>query len=116
MELEIKKLAAFDCDLRNWKPDAPGAWLDVTVGVGVAGEDGLNWFNVTVASEEAAALRGEVGSRKGLLVCREVTGGESVREALQHVVRSCTAPSWKESVQLLCRFFDWEYEDYQDAG
>ncbi len=116
MELEIKKLAAFDCDLEDWQPAAVDAWLDVTLGVGVRGQDGINWFNVVVASVEAAKARGETRSRKGVLVSSGIDGGPSVREVLDEVVRSCAATSWEQSVKLLCRHFDWEYEDYREES
>ncbi|MBX2798054.1 MAG: immunity 8 family protein [Myxococcales bacterium] len=114
MGLEIKKLAAFDCDLEGWQPEsASDAWLDVTMGIGVVGEDGLNWFNVTVASTVAAAARGESESRKGLLVSPRVADGDSIRELLHEVVQQCVGLNWDASVNHLCQRFDWEYENYQ---
>ena len=113
MELEIKRLAAFDFRLDDWAPsDAAEAWLGVTLGVGVSGEEGLNWFNVTVASPAAAATRNESGSRKGLVVSELAQSGSGIRQVLVELVGRCTAHDWDSSVALLRQHLEWEYENY----
>lgn len=113
MRLEIKKLAAFEVELDDWAPPSRSdAWIDLTLGVGVAEEPGLNWFNVSVATPEAAASRRESGSRMGLLVSEDANSGSGVRKTLETAVARCCRPTWEASVEQLRQVFEWEYENY----
>lgn len=38
---------------------------------------------------------------------------ELIKKTVEEIVKNAERSSWDDSVQVLCRYFAWEFEDYQ---
>ena len=106
-----------DVDLRDWKPADPECfYLDLMVGVGPAGEDALEWFDVYVCTprwllEQEQRGKGYLWPQGRLLMWRY--DYELMTAAIRQMVSRFDAPDWESLAVSLSRYMHWEFTDYQ---
>lgn len=79
-----------------------------TVGIGIAGQDGAENFDICIATHAAASRTSSRGGFRGLLV--DYFEPEEIRRKLNEFVSFITAPTWQQIVDQLRQVMHWEYE------
>jgi hypothetical protein len=122
VKLELRSIVSGDIRrLRTWVPASPAeVYVQVTIGIGEAGMEGVHFFKLMVATPEglnevAHAFPNHDLPDRNLLVFRSYSW-EALVQRLERIVNRCCRPTWDESVHCLERFFEWEYEDHQVEG
>ncbi|MES2407734.1 MAG: immunity 8 family protein [Pseudomonadota bacterium] len=117
MNRPILKEINFDAeDLNTYIPQIPHnfcVWL--TLAIGPEGKEGSDLFQVGVCTvtwlAHQLSIQGTYVLRHMLLV--ESFDLELIKKTLHEIIANAERPNWEESVPVLCRYFAWEFEDYQ---
>jgi len=122
MSLTVRSLHSPDVDdLARWVPDDPqDVLLLVELEIGQGPGSGADLFQIVVATPRGLDRYRRVRPNpivfdRGLLVMSAYSCGR-FREWLARTVARCDAGNWAESVQLLRRFFSWQYDDYRGGA
>jgi hypothetical protein len=102
-------------DMSTYSPQIPDnfcVWL--TLAIGYEGVEGSHLFQVGICT--ASWLSHQL-SIKGTYVLRHIILVETfdfalVKKTVSEIIQNADRPSWEESVQILGRYFAWEFEDY----
>jgi hypothetical protein len=103
-------------DLSTYTPEIPHnfcVWLTLSIGPeGVEGSDlfqvgvcTTTWLAHQLSSQSAYVLRH--------MILVESFDFELIKKTVHEIIKNAERSSWEESVQVLCRYFAWEFEDYQ---
>ncbi len=118
MSLTVRSLHSPDVEnLAKWVPDDPqDVLLLVEVEIGQGPAEGADLFQVVVATPRGLdryrrTRPNPIVFDHGLLVMSAYSC-ERFRDWLTRTIARCDAGEWAGSVQLLRRFFLWEYDDY----
>jgi hypothetical protein len=103
-------------DLSVFVPEIPHnfcIWLTLSIGPDDA--EGSHFFQVGICTTMWLAHQLSI---KKILTLRHMMIVENfnialITKTIGEIVDSSVRSSWDESVQVLCRYFSWEYEDYQ---
>lgn len=99
-----------------FKPDLPhnfSKWIDIDVGY--EDEKISATFSVQVCSFTWLAHHYSIeGPRWGrhLLVVGQYDA-EEIKLAIETQINACSRETWEESIEMLSRYFAWEFEDYR---
>lgn len=103
-------------DLNTYTPQIPDnfcMWL--TLAIGPEGIEGSHLFQVGVCTVRWLAhqlsIKGAYALRHMILV--ESFDFELIKKTIQEIIENAERSNWEESVPILCRYFAWEFEDYQ---
>jgi hypothetical protein len=115
---EVKAIECFDIpDIQTWKPKSPeDIYLAVDVSIGTKDETGSDYFQFLVLSPRSLnKYKDQISERSAnrALLLTEFDW-DTVIKYIHGKVAQCSGESWEESATSLCRFFSWEYEDYQE--
>ena len=118
MKLEIKEISSSEIELSSWTAEASvDVFFTADIEIGEAGDERRDLFYVTVATPEALRARASDGaqviSERALIVVSEYTL-KGLIEAISTIVSRCERSTWSDSVTALQRYFQYEYEDYQE--
>ncbi|WP_375773343.1 immunity 8 family protein [Archangium gephyra] len=114
VELEIRSWSSPDVDFKAWRPDdRSDVFFLLEMEIGVAGEAGMDVFQVVVSTPEGLRARSSkpVVRERATLILADYSW-DLLRRTCVEIVARCAAASWEESVLRLQRYFMWEYEDY----
>ncbi|MEJ7139168.1 Imm8 family immunity protein [Amphibiibacter pelophylacis] len=105
----------YDVDFENFVPELPhNFYRSINVEVGHKSLATKSTFSVTVCSFTWLAHHysneGPQWGRHLLLVGQY--NAEEIRKAITERVLQCSRPTWEKSLEMLCRYFIWEFEDY----
>lgn len=103
-------------DLHTYTPQMPNnfcVWL--TLAIGPEGDDGSDLFQVGICTVSWLAHQLSI---KGAYVLRHMVLVESfdfelIKKTVHEIIENAERLNWEQSVPILCRYFAWEYEDYQ---
>jgi hypothetical protein len=119
MALTVRSLHSPEVDdLARWVPDDPQDVLFlVQLEIGQEANGSADLFQIVVATPRGLeryrrARTNPIIFDRGLLVM-SVYSRDRFRDWLTRTLARCDAGCWAESVQLLRRFFLWEYDDYR---
>ena len=103
-------------DLSTYAPDIPDnfcVWL--TLSIGPEGVDGSHLFQVGICTVSWLAHQLLIKRASVLrhMILVESFDFELIRKAVSEIIANAERPSWEDSVSILCRYFAWEFEDYQ---
>ena len=103
-------------DLNIYTPPIPDnfcMWL--TLAIGPEGVEGSHLFQVGVCTVRWLAhqlsIKGAYALRHMILV--ESFDFELIKKTIHEIIENAERSNWEESVPILCRYFAWEFEDYQ---
>jgi hypothetical protein len=118
MHLEIKSIASSDIrDLETWVPQQPeDIFFAVSIVIGSVHKNSGDEFQLTVATPEAIRARNHLGRMffpRHWLIIREYQW-EDILARIQRIIAENSCDTWLESAGRLSRYFDWEFEDYQE--
>lgn len=105
-------------NIRTWQPDDPEKIAEtVTVEIGERSKDSADQFTIRVATPAGLAM---LEARDGIVAMRPVLvmaryDFQDLWRWLETTVVHCERDSWTHSVEMLQRYFQWEYEDYKEA-
>lgn len=103
-------------DLNTYTPQMPHnfcVWL--TLAIGPEDEESSDLFQVAICSVTWLAHQLSINSAYVLrhMILVESFDFELIKNTVGEIIENAERPSWEESVQILCRYFAWEFEDYQ---
>lgn len=103
-------------NLNTYVPEIPDnfcVWL--TLAIGPEGVEGSHLFQVGVCTVTWLAHRLSIKSAYILkhMILVESFDYELIKATVREVIENSERSSWEESVAVLCRYFSWEFEDYQ---
>ena len=105
-------------NIRTWEPDDPDTIAEiVTVEIGERSKDLADQFMVKVATPPGLAtleLRDGIIATRPLLVMKRYDF-DGLWRWLERTVADCEQDSWTHSVEMLQRYFRWEYEGYKEV-
>jgi hypothetical protein len=100
-------------NIRTWEPDDPSAFAElVQLDVGPKQAKGADSFSLRVATPaglEALETKDGIVATRPLLVMRRYDYDD-----LWRWLETCEAGTWPECVEKLQRYFNWEFEGYQE--
>ena len=120
MELEVKDWYTSDVDdWENWNPKKiDDIYFPLDVYIGEKGSKGADIFSILVATPESLRkydieIHGNdiVFMRHYLLISKY--NWKEIEGSIEKLIQDCQRDTWDESVEKLCRYFHWEYEDYK---
>jgi ribosome biogenesis protein Tsr3 len=114
IKLKIQDFYSPDVEVHSCEPEAPEAVrFLLELEIGEAGNERKDLFQVVVATPEGlrAGAKDSVIADRATIVVSEYSWIQ-LRRAVEQIVERCEAPTWKEAVLRLQRYFRWEYEDY----
>ncbi len=117
MKPEIKWIELNGNELRDFSPEiSENFWCLVTFGIGPDDEDGSHIFDLSIGTPRAFDHRGQhegpIWGRHHMIVNR--FDAAEIRAAIEKKVAECARPTFEETALVLSRFFQWEFEDYQE--
>jgi len=119
MALTVRSLHSPDVeDLARWVPDDPQDVLFlIQVEIGQEAQGAADLFQVVVATPRGLeryrrARPNPIVFDRGLVVMSAYSR-DCLRGWLARTLARCDGGCWAESVQLLRRFFLWEYDDHK---
>jgi Immunity protein 8 len=103
-------------DLNAYVPEIPNnfcSWL--TLSIGPEGVEGSNLFQVGVCTVTWLAHQLSIKNACTLrhMIVVESFDFELIKKTINEIIEKAERSSWEESVSILCRYFAWEFEDYQ---
>lgn len=115
---EVKTLTSIDADdLETWRPDGPSFSVTIDLEIGATDGDASDRFQLYVSSPawlEASLGPEDVEDGRHLLIVKTFDY-RRIRGWIEQVVARSSGEDWDEVAGRLCRYFAWEFEDYQDA-
>lgn len=103
-------------DLNKYAPEISDnfcVWL--TVAIGPENVEGSHLFQVGVCT--VTWLTHQLSIKKVYLlrhmILVENFDFELIKKTVHETIEKAERSSWEESVPILCRYFAWEFEDYQ---
>lgn len=103
-------------DLNAYTPQIPDnfcVWLNLAIGP--EGIEGSHLFQVGVCT--VSWLAHQVSTKKAYvlrhMILVESFDIELIKRIVHEIIESSERKNWEQSVSVLCRYFAWEYEDYQ---
>lgn len=103
-------------DLNNYAPEIPDnfcVWL--TLAIGPEDSEGSDLFQVGVCTVTWLAHQLSIKNAYALrhMILVESFEFELIKKTIHEIIENAGRSSWEESVPVLCRYFAWEFEDYQ---
>lgn len=105
-------------NLLDWKPvDPTVVWLWVYLDIKAKNSGDFYEFRVNVATprglleSEEACEDSLIGDRHFLLYYR--VDWPALHDDLNQIISNCDSSSWEESIVLLQRYFEWEYDGFE---
>lgn len=103
-------------NLNRYSPETPHnfcVWLALTIG-SESGE-GTNLFQVGICTATWLSHQLSINNAYILrhLILVEKFDFELIKYSICKIIKIAERPSWEESVQVLCRYFSWEFEEHQ---
>lgn len=103
-------------DINTFAPEMPHnfcTWLTMTIGP--QDVEGGHLFQVGVCTAEWLAHQLVVKNPYILrhMILVENFKFEEIKGAILEIIEKSERSNWDESLQILSRYFAWEYEDYQ---
>ena len=104
-------------DFITWSPDSlEEVYFPLDLTISLPGDIGGEVFEIMVVTPEALRSHTELGfcfpGRHYLIVSNY--DWNKILSAVQELVDQCEGDSWQDIVELLRRYFYWEYEDHQE--
>lgn len=115
IRLRASRYHSPDVALFAWEPTSlEEVFFLLEFEIGLDGDERRDLFEVVVATPEGLrAIAGKnVIADRATLVISEYSWAR-VRQAVEEIIKRCQAPSWREAVMKLQRYFRWEYEDWR---
>jgi len=118
IQLEITDYSSADIDqVWEWVPKSEmEVFFQLTIEISEIGLEGGNLFQLVVATPEGLRAYADKYNRsfpdRALLVLSHYSW-ECLEERLKNIVLQCSKGDWNTSISCLQKFFQWEYEDYQ---
>jgi hypothetical protein len=114
--IEIKSLSSPDVDVDLWQPESvQDVCFLLEIEIGEACDERRDLFHVIVATPEGLRMwkcdEESIITDRATIIIAYFTW-KNVHNAIENIVRQCTASDWSQSVLRLQRYFRWEYEDY----
>lgn len=103
-------------DLNTYAPEIPDKFcLWLTLAIGPEGDDGSDLFQVGVCTVSWLAHQLSIKSAYVLrhMILVESFDFKLIKKTIIEIIESAERPNWEQSVSILCRYFAWEFEDYQ---
>lgn len=119
MKLIIKlACVANGINLRAWKPADNKAIAEfVYLEIGEKGTKSSDGFTIRLATPQGlknlSSLNGIIAERP--LIIMDEYNFQDLWKWLEDIVSSCEGDTWLQSVEHLRRYFDWEYDNYNDG-
>ena len=103
-------------NLNTYSPEIPRnfcVWLTLTIGS--ESEEGNNLFQVGICTVTWLSHQLSINNAYILrhLILVEKFDFELIKDSIYKIIKIAERSSWEESVQVLCRYFSWEFEDHQ---
>ena len=80
--------------------------------IGPKGSGGADVFRFTVVTPSFLALHPETRWGTGYLLVSEFSW-PTIERMVHRLVSGTNAQTWAEAAQKLCRYMDWEFDNYQ---
>lgn len=112
----IKKISFGADDLKTFVPALPHNFcLWLTLSIGPEDIEGDNLFQIAVCTLDWLAHQ---LSRDSTYILRHMMlvnsfDFELISKKLNEIVLNSQRTNWEDTTQILCRYFAWEFEDYQ---
>jgi len=105
-------------NIRTWMPADPDRMAEtVSLDIGERSKDAADTFTIRVATPAGLAgleARDGIIAIRPLLIMQRYDFGDLWRW-LEQTVAKCEEKSWPASVECLRRYFDWEYDGYEEV-
>jgi Immunity protein 8 len=103
-------------NLDTFAPQIPNnfcVWL--TLSIGPESVEGSHLFQVGFCTVTWLAQQLSVKKKYVLrhMILVEKFDFELIKQTVHEIIDTAERPSWNESLEILCRYFAWEFEDYQ---
>lgn len=119
LKLVIHSVSVWGCpNIRIWEPDDPDNIAEiVTLDIGPKSKKGADSFYIRVATPTGLST---LQPNNGILAVRPLLimqryDFNDLWCWLEQTVAKCEAETWNECVANLRLYFDWEYQNYQEA-
>lgn len=116
IKLELKGMDYGAENLETYAPEVSGnfcVWLNLVIGL--ENVDGGHLFQVGICTaswlEHQVLVKDFYIPRHMIIV--NFFDYELIKSKINGIIDGAERPTWEQSLQILCRFFSWEYEDYQ---
>ncbi|MCO8251929.1 Imm8 family immunity protein [Comamonas thiooxydans] len=115
-KLDINGIDFGSENLEIYTPEVSGnfcVWLNLTIGL--ENIDGGDLFQVGICTTswlEHQTLAKDFYIPRHMIIVNEFDY-KLIKSTIDEIISSAERPTWEQSLQILCRFFSWEYEDYQ---
>jgi len=104
--------------LESWNPRSnEEVFVCLDMQIGMEGDDGTNFFYVTLATPESLKLKNHdflISSNRTIVI--SAYSYTKLTEAIQDILKSCQRDTYEGCCLALQRYFQWEYEDYEHAN
>lgn len=115
MQIEVKGIYC----LELCEPDSPAdptcCAVLMSADIGLVGTTGADRFRFHVVTPEFLAQNPEVRWGHGYLLMPEFSWTE-VNRMLARIISRASAENWDAAAQKLCRYLEWEFDDYQQSA
>ena len=103
-------------DLHTYIPDVPQNFcLWLTLSIGSKDVEGSHLFQVGVCTVTWLAHQLSINDAYVLrhMILVENFDYELIKKTVNEIIGKSERSRWEESLLILCRYFAWEFEDYQ---
>ena len=112
--LKLKSISSSQVNLKSWHPPNEEVFVCLDMEIGFFDiRQGTNLFYVNLATPGALH---EYHNDPVLVENRTIVISEYnydlVKRTILEILKKCSRDDWNESYQVLLRYFQWEYEDY----
>ncbi len=112
MVIELKSLFSLQL-AKDEAPKYPDCCLVcVMADIGVKGKEGSDQFNFYVVTPKYLLNNSEVRWGRGYLLMPEFSW-ETIKKMVENITSTVCADNWEEAAEQLCKYFEWEFENYQ---
>lgn len=112
MQIELKGVFSPELNEPELPSDPTSCVVFMSADIGVQGASGADQFNFHVVTPAYLAQHPEVRWGRGYLLVPEFSWAD-VKRMLERLVSGSSAANWESAVQKLCRYLEWEFDDYQ---
>ena len=100
------------------RPPKEDVYYLLTLSIGITGEQGADLFYVRIATPEGLQAKAPetatIMASRAMIVISDFDW-RLIQTYLKEILKVCVAPTWAEATERLQRYFQWEYENMQDA-
>ena len=112
MQIELRGIFSPELNEPELPDDPKCCVVFMSADIGSAGSAGSDQFNFHVVTPAYLMQHPEVRWGQGYLLMPEFSW-EEVTRMLERLVAGGSAANWEAAVQKLCRYLEWEFDDYR---